>query len=316
MSRFLRWVCAGMVLLVWETSGLAREWVALDGRKLEAEFVSATDDSVTIKRASDGRKFTIALETLSEADRKWVAEQGGRATSNADAPGAPTPVTGPYASQLTGDWELAEYRRLPYTIYGGADLDGSKKYPLIIGLHGKSDNNENGKQKGIVARFAQKKRYEKHPAILVAPLCYQPYGGTGGGWGEKPGKETIGLIKDLIKKLPIVDPKRVYLLGTSMGGGGTASLISSDTKLFAAGIVICGWADSGAVRAFKKVPVWAFHGEADMVVKPDSIRRLADTLKRSKIFKYTEFPGAGHNISGQVFADEKVYEWLYAQKRS
>ncbi len=290
------------------TSLQAREWKALDGRTLEAEFVSATADSVTIKRTSDNREFTIALDKLSEADREWVAGQR-------DKPAEPTPITGPYADKITGDWELADYRALPYVIYGGADLDGSKKYPLIIGLHGKSINNENGKQKGMVQRFAQPARYQEHPAILLAPLCYQPFGATGGGWGDKPGELVIDLVKDLLKKLPIIDEKRVYLFGTSMGGGGTAELISRETKLFAAGIVICGWVDSGAARAFKKVPVWAFHGDADDVVSPDSIRKLADTLKRSKIFKYTEFPGEGHNITGKVFADEAVFDWLYAQKK-
>jgi len=309
MNRYL--MVFYVFLAVGSATGNAREWVALDGRKLQAEFVSVTADSVTVKRDSDGKSFTIALEKLSEADQNWVKENEAKAKAASEGP---MPVTGPYAGQITGNWELAEYRKLPYTIYG-KDLDGSKKYPLIIGLHGKSENNENGKQKGIVNRFAQKARYADHPAILVAPLCYQPFGGTGGGWGDKPGKEAVGLIKDLIKNLPIVDPDRVYLLGTSMGGGGTASIISSETKLFAAGIVICGWVDSGAAKAFKKVPVWAFHGDADTVVDPGSIQKLADKLKRSKIFKYTEFPGAGHNISGQVFDNKEVYDWLYAQKR-
>ena len=292
----------------------ARQWVAVDGRKLDAEFVSSTEDSVTVKRTSDGRTFAIALEKLSEADRKWV--RANRAAPGEAVALTPTPLTGPYAEQITGSWELAEYRNLPYTIYGSKDLDGSKKYPLIIGLHGRSTNDENGWQKAMVAKFAQKDRYAKHPAILVAPLCYQPFGATGRGWRDEPGKKTIALIRDLIKNLPIIDSKRVYLLGVSMGGGGTAWLISTDTRLFAAGIVICGWADSGAARAFNKVPVWAFHGEADPIVPPDNIRKLADNLKRSKIFKYTEFPGAGHDISGRVFKDEEVYQWLFAQKRS
>ncbi len=85
--------------------------------------------------------------------------------------------------------------------------------------------------------------------------------------------------------------------------------------MFAAGIVIGGWPDSGSASAFKKVPVWAFHGSADNVVKPDRMRKLAKALKRSRIFKYTEFEGAGHGIKGQVFSDEAVFEWLFAQKR-
>ena len=51
----------------------AREWTSLDGRKLEADFVSATATAVTLRRAIDRKVFTIELSKLSEADRIWVA---------------------------------------------------------------------------------------------------------------------------------------------------------------------------------------------------------------------------------------------------
>jgi len=300
---------------------LAREWVAVDGRKLQADFLSATDAEVKVKRTSDGRELTIRLEQLSDADRKWVAENKGKAGEQPAAARprlgldpAPGEAENPYGKLLTGKWELAEFRELPYAIFGGADLDPSAKYPLILGLHGKSDNNENGEQKGILSSFTQEKLYAEHPAILVAPLCFQPYGGTGGGWSKEPGDLAVRLVKDMVKKLPMVDADRVYVLGHSMGGGGTLSLLTQEPRLFAAGIVIAGWADAGAAKVLKKVPVWAFHGSDDDVVEPGSIQKLAKSLERSKLFKYTEYPGEGHGITGKVFADPQVYEWLFAQK--
>ena len=150
---------------------------------------------------------------------------------------------------------------------------------------------------------------------MVAPLCYQPFGATGSGWDEKPGKLAIKLIKDIIRKTPMVDESRVYILGNSMGGGGTVSLIQDETSLFAAGIVIAGWAESSAVSAFRRVPVWAFHGADDDVVKPDRMRAIAKKLKRPDKYKYTEFPDEGHGIMGKVLKDKKVLEWLFEQKR-
>ncbi|MGK0186258.1 MAG: dipeptidyl aminopeptidase/acylaminoacyl peptidase [Verrucomicrobiales bacterium] len=296
--------------------GWAREWISTDGRKLEADFVSATATAVTVRRNLDSKEFTIVLDTLSDSDRKWVAEnkdkeQRPRLGLDEKAEGN----VSPYAKLFTGGWAMEEYRDLPYAVYASKDLDPSKKYPLILGLHGKSSNNENGKQTGILGKFTGLHQYEKNPSILVAPLCYQPFGETGGGWGDKPGKLALNLIKDMIKKTPLIDESRVYVLGYSMGGGGTVSLLQNDTSLFAAGIVIAGWADARAVSVFKKVPVWAFHGADDDVVKPDSIRETADKLKRSKIFKYTEFPGEGHGISGKVFNDDKVLLWLFEQRR-
>ena len=91
----------------------SREWVAKDGRKLAADFVSATATEVTIKRASDGREFTLALADLSEADQKWVAE-------NKDKPRPPrlglepdaAAKESPYVKMFTGDWALG---RVPWT---------------------------------------------------------------------------------------------------------------------------------------------------------------------------------------------------------
>ncbi len=51
-----------------------RTWTSTDGQKLEAEFIGGDEESVTIRR-TDGQRFTLPLDRLSEADRRWVAEQ-------------------------------------------------------------------------------------------------------------------------------------------------------------------------------------------------------------------------------------------------
>lgn len=65
------------ILLSLVTVGLAevRTWKAADGRALKAEFVSATETSVTLKRQLDGRKFTLKLEKLSEEDQNFVHQK-------------------------------------------------------------------------------------------------------------------------------------------------------------------------------------------------------------------------------------------------
>ena len=190
-----------------------------------------------------------------------------------------------------------------------------KKYSLIIGLHGKNDNPVNGKQTGAFRVFTKKEAYEKNPAILLAPLCYKPFGQTGGGWHKKPGGQAVDLIKDILKKLPLADEDRVYLWGYSMGGGGTAKLISDEPKLFAAGIIIAGWVEQNEAKVFKKVPVWAFHGSDDDIVEPGSIRKTARTLERSKIFKYTEFEGKGHGIVSDTLKHPGLIDWLFEQQK-
>ncbi len=290
----------------------AREWTSKDGKKLEADFVSKTDKDVTVRRASDGRIVTLPLDRLSDADVAWVAQQSAPpAPDPTKQTGKPEPLTGPHATLVTGQWEKGVFKNLPFSLYGSKDLSGKGQYPLVVLLHGKSDNNENGKQVGDwMKTFAKEENYRKHPCLLLAPLCYQPHGATGGGWSAKPGDEVIALVKDMVKTLP-VDKNRIYVTGHSMGGFGTCHLLAKEPRLFAAGVPMAGC--SGDASALRRIPLWVFHAADDDVVKVDGARSLADALERSKTFKYTEFPDGGHGIPGKVWADEAVMTWLFAQ---
>ena len=288
----------------------ARTWTATDGRTLEADFVSAAADGVVVK-TSDGKTRTLPLAALSPADREWIAAQ----TPGAPAPddGKPMALSGPFAKLVTGDWALSEREGLPFALYGSPELAAGKKYPLILALHGKSDNNENGKQVGgWIKTFAQPQNFEKRPCFLVAPLCYQPYGATGGGWSDKPGDQAIELVEDLVKNLP-VDETRVYVIGYSMGGFGTCHVMAEEPKLFAAGVPVAGYGWGDHADKLKRAPLWLFHAADDATVDVAGARQFAEMLERSKVFKYTEFPDGGHGIIGRVFDDVAVHEWLFAQ---
>ena len=60
-----------------------REWESVDGKVLKAEFISANERYVTIRRQSDGRRFTIKLNQISEKDREWVCSQQTLSRSHA-----------------------------------------------------------------------------------------------------------------------------------------------------------------------------------------------------------------------------------------
>ena len=295
------------LFLLFTSPLMARTWTSSDGKPLEAEFLSATETDVTLKRDSDNKTFTIPLTKLSEDDQEFVKAQEPTKEE-------PAPIEGEFAHLITGDWVLAEHGKLPYGFYGSPDLDGSQKYPLVVCLHGKSNNNENGKQTNMLDHFKREDMYAKRPCLLLSPLCYQPYGGTGGGWSDAPGEETLDLIDDLIKEMPLIDPNRIYLIGYSMGGFGTWHFLKEEPRLFAAGIPIAGY--SSGVGKLRSIPIWAFHGAKDDTVDVQGARDCAEELKRSKVFKYTEFPDDSHNIYRKVSNDEKVHEWLFSQEKS
>jgi predicted outer membrane lipoprotein len=54
------------------TVGLAREFTDAQGRKLEADIVSLDGAQVTLKRAADGRHFTVPATTFSAADQDFI----------------------------------------------------------------------------------------------------------------------------------------------------------------------------------------------------------------------------------------------------
>jgi dienelactone hydrolase len=298
-----------------QTLSNARTWSDATGRKLEADYVSSIGGTVTLKRAADGQTFTLPLSRLSAADQEWIKTAASVPATPAGTPaatGPAKPIEGPYASLVTGDWAMSTHDDLPFALYAAKELDASKKYPLLVALHGKSENNENGKQVGgWMKTFAKPDNYAARPCIIVAPLCYQPFGATGGGWDDKPGIETVDLVKKLIKGLPI-DDKRIYVIGYSMGGFGTCHLMNTESRLFTAGVAVAG-SISSAADTFKKRPLWLFHAADDEVVKVDGSRSLAKALERSKVFKYTEYPTGGHGIIGKVFDTPEVHTWLFSQ---
>lgn len=305
-----RFLCgaAAVLSLLGAIPARARTWTSSDGRALDAEFVSVSGNTVTLKRAGDGKSFTLPLEKLSAPDQEWIKTSAATATPA-------KPLEGPFAKLVTGDWALSEHEGLPFAMFAAKNLDASKKLPLLLALHGKSDNNVNGKQLGgWMTVFAKPDNYAARPCIIVAPLCYQPFGGTGGGWGDKPGDQAIRLVKDLCKSLP-VDEKRVYIIGYSMGGFGTCHLIESEPRLFAAGVAVAGCSGAGSASAFRSLPLWLHHAADDDIVNVQGSRDLAEALKRSKSFKFTEYPDGGHGIVGRVFDTPEVHSWLFAQAR-
>ena len=161
--------------------------------------------------------------------------------------------------------------------------------------------------------FIAESNYEKRPCLVLSPLCYQPYGATGGGWYDNPGEELLDLLSLLLKELPIIDHERIYLTGSSMGGFGTWYLLKKEPELFAAGIPVASYFKG--LKKLRSQPIWAFHGAKDGVISVQNARASAEELERSSSFKYTEFPNAGHGIFSKVFSDEKVHEWLFDQRR-
>lgn len=64
-----------------------------------------------------------------------------------------------------------------------------------------------------------------------------------------------------------INPRRIYVTGISMGGGGTWSYVSGQGReRIASAVPICGAAGPGSGSRFLKTPIWAFHAWGDGTV--------------------------------------------------
>ena len=125
-------------------------------------------------------------------------------------------------------------------------------------------------------------------------------------------------LQELVKiaaESPEVDPERIYLMGTSMGGYGAWQLAMTMPEYFAALIPICGGGMRWNVSRLLQIPVWAFHGTKDPTIPMEESVLLVDELNRiGGDARLTRLEGVGHNCWDYVYAQKELFEWVLAQK--
>ena len=223
---------------------------------------------------------------------------------------------------------------LPYRILYPANYDKSKKYPLLLFLHGAGERGkDNEKQLTWGSKlFLTDDNRKNFPAIVVLPQCPEE-----SFWAVIKVDRTVTPAKfefdytsqanwplvaanELVKKIineEAVDKKQVFISGLSMGGMGTFESVYRYPELYAAALPICGGGDVKHYdKRVAKVPFWIFHGSADAVVNPQLSRDMVEKLRSLKAeVKYTEYPGVNHNSWENAFKEPDYLSWMLAHKK-
>ncbi len=291
-----------------EKGKLNRQWTSSDGKAMQAELLEFDEKEIKVKLAANFSIVKIPLERLSEADRGLVMDMVAKRKKDASL------KEGAYASQVQGSFVKAVSKLgLNYQFYGNPEWDGTKRYPLVIWLHGsgQSGSDNQAQMGGATGIFTNKENQAERPCFFLSPQCPD----AAIGWNKEVAGKLMTLIADLVEKLP-VDPARIYLTGSSMGGFGAWSLAAKYPDIFACAVPLCGGGDPKTAEAVKNVPVWAWHGDLDPMVPIERDRVMVAALKAiNGNVKFTELTGEGHNIAGIVYGKPELHYWMFEQRK-
>lgn len=225
-------------------------------------------------------------------------------------------------------------QQLPYRILFPENYDQSKKYPLVLFLHGggeRGDDNEKQLTHGAKLFLIEENR-KNFQAIVIVPQCPMdsywaaavidrtttPFTITVDYSKPEPValQSAVALVKKISKEEG-VDKKRIYITGISMGGMGTYEAIYRYPKLFAAAMPICGAGDVNRYdQRVAKVPFRVFHGAVDAVVDVKNSQQMVEKLKVLKAsVGYTKYPNVNHNSWDNAFAEPDFLSWMFSKKR-
>jgi predicted peptidase len=212
---------------------------------------------------------------------------------------------------------------LPYRLYVPRDYDQSKKYPLVLFLHGGggvgTDNltQIQGGNGALINMFTRKETQSAYPCFVVAPQAGPP-----NGWLEydyKTPSPDLLLVLDLLVNLRdtfSIDTNRLYIVGQSLGGYAIYALVARQPALFAAAVPICGGGDPSQGARLASVPFWVFHGAKDETVEVQESRRMVAAIRKTGgNAQYTEYAGEGHLIWQRVVGESRLLPWIFSQTR-
>ena len=214
-----------------------------------------------------------------------------------------------------------------YQVYVPPDWSRSKKWPIILFLHGSGERGDDGLlQTAVGLPAAVRKDRSRFQAVIVIPQCRKEFW-----WRDAPMDEVAIEALEAAQKEFHGDLKRTYLTGLSMGGYGTWHLAAKFPGRFAALVPICG----GVIRpkeledgrlsphasyeeVAKKIgsgtPVWIFHGDEDDSVPVSESRNMAAAVKElGGEVRYTEYPGVGHNSWDKAYAEPELMTWMLSK---
>ncbi|HKA07061.1 MAG TPA: prolyl oligopeptidase family serine peptidase [Gemmataceae bacterium] len=212
-------------------------------------------------------------------------------------------------------------KEMEYALYVPTTYDKAKKTPLMIALHGLGSNPQQIMRYPGLTDLA-----EKHGYIVAAPMGYNPRGWYGALVGKKKtepenlselSEKDVMNVLEIVRKEYTIDADRIYLMGHSMGGGGTWYLGIKHPDLWAglAPIAPAIFRPATEVEKIRHVPVILIQGDQDNLVPVAGAQRWAEQMKNfGMTYRYIEVAGGDH-VTVAWKNLPAVFEFFEGQRR-
>ena len=208
----------------------------------------------------------------------------------------------------------------------------TKKYPLLIFLHGVGETGNGSTDLPRVLRNAVPRLLDQHsfPAQFTVNDQHFSFITINPQFKEWPQPADVNAMIDYAVANYRVDESRIYVAGLSMGGGATWDYAVAYPNRVAAIVPICGasWpaADQLKKIAAANLPVWAFHNNDDATVGVNTTISNVDNINSFKpaiAARKTIWANGGHdawtkatNPDTRECDGKNMYEWMLQYSRA
>lgn len=292
---------------------LARQFAWLDTEK---KYVNETlGDKLVLRKSADEENLAAVIASIESGVNELAAAKDPFKTKKGN-------VIKSYVSPIDGQPQ-------PYSLFIPDTYEPGEKIPLVVALHSYRGN----------------KLFQGTPSPLIPrnAIVLSPHGRGSIDYVFIAEEDVLACIDEVMKDYSI-DPARVYLVGSAMGGTGVWSLATKYPHRFAAVAPRSADGDSAAskilcpnqtadrdtyaaIRHFVaasldpatygmnlfNVPAYFTHGSEDAVVPVESSRTMARNMEAAGVkYVYNEGKDGGHNWMPARYERES-FEFLFSK---
>jgi len=236
----------------------------------------------------------------------------------------------------TYEFTQAGINTMDYGLLVPTAYSSKRETPLIVALHGAGSGIHYMMEYGNLIELAERYGY-----IVATPMGFNEQGwygarGPGNDFNEKranPGPANLGELSEQdvlnvlheVRNAFNVDSHRVYLIGQSMGGGGTYWVASRTPQTWAALAVMAPavapkgelpYITPAILTKLAHVPIMIIQGDSDQAVDVTGTRAWVEAMTALGMsYEYIEVPGGTHASAGRANVD-KIFEFLARHRKS